>query len=54
MGFFVVDPLESIVEMYTNDPKSIINNDGMHYTPLANKMIADHLSENIDQMKNSK
>ena len=54
MGFFVVDPLESIVEMYTNDPKSIINNDGMHYTPLANKMIADHLLENIDQMKNSK
>ena len=47
MGFFVVEPLEKIVSLYTEDPSNIINHDGVHYTPLANKLIAEHIQENI-------
>ena len=47
MGFFVVEPLEKIVSLYNDDPSNIINHDGVHYTPLANKLIAEHIQENI-------
>ncbi len=47
MGFFVVEPLESIVPLYMEDSDNIINHDGTHYTPLANKMIAEHLFKSI-------
>ena len=39
MGFFVVEPLENIYSLYMEDPNSIINHDGIHYTPLANEMV---------------
>ena len=48
MGFFVVEPLESIVPLYMEDPENIINHDGTHYTPLANKMVAEHLLKSIN------
>ena len=48
MGFFVVEPLESIVPLYMEDPDNIINHDGTHYTPLANKMVAEHLLKSIN------
>ena len=49
MGFFVVEPLENIYSLYMEDPNSIINHDGIHYTPLANKMVAKHLLQTLNE-----
>ena len=47
LGFFVIEPLNNIVKIHDDNPYSIINNDGVHYTPLANKMIAEHIQNNL-------
>ena len=48
MGFFVIEPLDSLVSMHNNEPGSIINSNGVHYTPLANEMIARYILQIID------
>ena len=45
IGFFVIEPSYKIVEIHNNDPLSIINKGGVHYTPLANEIVAEHVNE---------
>ena len=33
--------------MHNNDPLSIINKGGVHYTPLANEIVAESVHENL-------
>ena len=47
IGFFVINPSNKIVEIHNNDPSSIINEDGVHYTPLANEIVAEHVNKNL-------
>ena len=47
LGFFVIEPLDNIVKIHDDNPYNIINNDGVHYTPLANRMIAEHIQNNL-------
>ena len=48
IGFFVIEPSDKIVSMHDNDPLSIINKDGVHYTPLANSILAEYVNENLE------
>ena len=48
MGFFVIEPLETLVPLHANEPSSVINSDGVHYTPFANKMIAEYIKQTIN------
>ena len=48
IGFFVIEPLNNIVKMHNDNPNSIINNGGVHYTPLANEMIAKHIQHKLN------
>ena len=47
IGFFVIKPSTKIVEMHNNDPLSIINKGGVHYTPLANEIVAEYVHKNL-------
>ena len=47
IGFFVIEPSNKIVEMHNNDPLSIINKGGVHYTPLANEIVAEYVDKNL-------
>ena len=47
IGFFVIEPSNKIVEMHNNDPLSIINKGGVHYTPLANEIVAEYVHKNL-------
>ena len=47
IGFFVIEPSNKIVEMHNNDPLSVINKGGVHYTPLANEIVAEYVHENL-------
>ena len=47
IGFFVIEPSNKIVRMHNNDPSSIINKGGVHYTTLANEIVAEHVQGNL-------
>ena len=47
MGFFVIEASNKIVKMHNDNSFSIINKGGVHYTPLANKIVAEHINENL-------
>ena len=47
MGFFVIEASNKIVKMHKNDSFSIINKDGVHYTSLANRIVAEHIHQNL-------
>ena len=47
IGFFVIEASDKIARMYNNDSSSIINTYGVHYTPLANKIVAEHIHQNL-------
>ena len=47
IGFFVVEASDKIVGIHNNDSSSIINTYGVHYTPLANKIVAEHIHQNL-------
>ena len=47
MGFFVIEASNKIVKMHNNDSFSVINKHGVHYTPLANKIVAEHIHQNL-------
>ena len=47
IGFFVIEAPNKIVRMHNNDPYSIINKGGVHYTPLANKIVAKHIQKKL-------
>ena len=40
--------MNNIVKMHNDNPNSIINNGGVHYTPLANEMIAKHIQHKLN------
>ena len=47
IGFFVIEASNKIVGMHNNDSSSVINKGGLHYTPLANKIVAEHIHQNL-------
>ena len=52
IGFFVIGASNSIVKMHNKDPYNVINKGGVHYTPLANKIVAKHIHENLKNIFN--
>ena len=47
IGFFVAEAWNKIPEVYNNGLFSIINSDRIHYTPMANKIFAEHIHQNL-------
>ena len=40
LGILSINTADSLYRIYIDDPKKIINEDGLHYTDLANKIVA--------------
>ena len=47
IGFEVIGPSDSLVTLHEKNHNNIININGVHYTPLANRIVARHIKNNI-------
>ena len=43
IGFKVIEPSDSLPSLFKEEKNKVINSDGVHYTPIANKIVARHI-----------
>tara|TARA_B110000046_G_C12980331_1_gene393012 strand:- start:192 stop:1358 length:1167 start_codon:yes stop_codon:yes gene_type:complete len=47
IGFKIIEPSDSLLHLHNENPNNIINYNGVHYTPIANKIVAKHIYNNF-------
>ena len=47
IGFKVIEPYDSLPILFKKESSSVINLEGVHYTPSANKIVARHINRHF-------